>query len=136
MIKQAQGFDAYIIADMQKAMLNEVFGDKSSDNIEDYRRECLKEISDPLNVYLLDEDINGYVKLRDVSSPLVDMQRWDLQEIYIKPEKRGSRLYAQFRDYLRENFKGDVVGMTEISSNHIPMLMKHQELIGMVFKLN
>ena len=57
--------------------------------------------------------------------------------VYIQPEHRHSSLLARFYKRLFEDFPdGDIMGVTEIHSEHIKVLDKRHELVAKVYRMN
>jgi len=117
-------------------MVTEVFPKDASDDYEVYHSEILRNMADPNIVILIDSHHKGFVMVRDDTEALTPtLKRYNIIRAYIEPNSRGSRIYIKMMREIEKRFKdGDIIGMTEINSNHIPILVKRQELIAMVFK--
>ena len=135
MIREYSTNDLEPVVTMLKAMYKEVFP-LAVDDTSIYRHELLKCVTDPKIVTLVDSEYKGFAMVRDDTEAMVpDMKRYNITRAYIKPEYRGSRTYLNFMNHIVDRFNhGDIMGMTDAKSNHIPILQKRQELVAMVFK--
>lgn len=136
MIKIAKLQDLDSVAIMLKALYVEMMPTYCSTDIEVYRLEVLKHLINPLDTVYVSE--HGFYIVRDETEPMAPtLHRYNGIRVYIEPEHRKSNLLARFYKRLFEDYpNGDILGMTEIDSEHIKVLDKRHTLIAKVYKLN
>ena len=80
---------------------------------------------------------HGFFIVRDETESMAPtLRRYNGIRVYIKPEHRHSSLLAKFYKRLFKDFPdGDILGITEINSEHIKVLDKRHDLIAKVYKL-
>jgi hypothetical protein len=83
----------------------------------------------------IDENKRSLFIMRDVSSPVLNQKLYDGVSVYIKPKFRKTRLLKEMYDFMFDNFDGDIIGMTDIKSEHNEVLTKRHEILGVLYKL-
>lgn len=78
----------------------------------------------------------GLFIMRDETLPVHKEKVWNGVSVYIKPEYRHTRVLKDFYTYMFDNFKGKILGFTEVNSPHNKVLLKRHKLIGYVYVLN
>ena len=135
MVRIANLNDLADLATMLKALYKEMTPAHAiSDDIV-YRLEVMKHLTDCRDtVYIAD---HGFFIIRDETEPMAPtLHRYNGIRVYIEPEHRHTRLLASFYNRLFEDFpEGDILGVTEINSEHIDILDKRHDLIAKVYKL-
>ena len=125
------------IAMMMKAMATELYPEHASwdDNV--YWDETFKCMEDSDYSVFVDDELRGFFIVKDDHDPIFPtIKRYIGTKVYIAPSHRKGRLLRQFYDKLFEEFPdGDILGLTEINSEHIPVLNKRHEHIANVYKL-
>lgn len=125
--------NSLILATMLKAMYKELFND-ASDDIKLYIDIAEKHIKE--DYVFSNPCYNGFYIMKDITIPVLPTKRWDGVAVYIKPEKRNTKLLNMFYDHMFSNFEGDIIGFVEPESNHLKVLQKRHALLGYVYKLN
>ncbi len=123
---------------MLKMMAQELMPDHAVDDDAIYRLEILKYMSDETYYVYIDDKHRGFFMVKDDSEPIyVNMNRYIGTKVFIKKGFRSGRILKQFYTKLFEDFPdGDIIGLTEINSQHIPVLDKRHILIAKVYLLN
>lgn len=135
MIRIADINDLTELAEMMMALYMELMPEHCSLEILDYKRAVLEHLCSSKEwVYIAD---GGFFVVRDETEFIAPtFKRYNGVRVYIKPEHRHSSLLARFYNRLFEDFPdGEILGMTEINSEHIRILDKRHDLIAKVYKL-
>jgi len=123
-------------AELLHAMAIEVYPDTHSTDDRDYVMAIKEHIVNGDAIYI-DDEFNGLFVVRkgtDYITP--DLIIYEGVRVYVKPEKRCTRLLHDFYTRMFTDFTdGDIIGITDINSNHIPILEKRHERIANVYKL-
>jgi hypothetical protein len=80
-------------------------------------------------------DHRGMFIVRDETLCVHKTKVWNGVSVYIKPEFRHTRCLQEYYKYLFENFKGRILGFTEVNSKHNKVLLKRHKLLGYVYEL-
>lgn len=131
-MQRAKISDVSKLSTMLKAMYQEVSPYASNDDSK-YLALAEKHIKEDY-VYFY-EDKSFYI-VKDVSVPVIDKQMWDGVSVYVKPEYRKGRALSLMYKHMFETFQGDIIGMVEPNSEHLPVVSKRHELIGYLYKMN
>ena len=135
MIKIANIHDLPHLSSMLQSLYTELMPDHATTDELVYRQ-CIMEhmVDDRDTVYVAD---NGFFIVRDETEPMTPtLHRYNGLRVFIKPQHRHTRLLANFYTRLFKDFpNGDILGMTEINSEHIDILEKRHELIAKLYKL-
>jgi len=135
MIRKANVSDLSLVASMLYAMYMELMPDVCSNRLSDYTDEALKYLIE--HDVLIDDKARGMFVVKDVYNPLTpSVKQWFGLVVYIKPEFRKTRVLKTFYDYLFENYKGNILGLTEINSEHIKVLDKRHTCTAKMYILN
>lgn len=135
MIKIADIKDLDRLAWMLQALYEELMPDHAVSDELVYRLEITKHLADPRDtIYVA---TNGFFIVRDETELMTPtLHRYNGIRVYIQPEHRHSSLLARFYKRLFKDFPdGDIMGITEITSEHINVLDKRHELVAKVYKL-
>ena len=81
-------------------------------------------------------DSRGFFILRDETLPVHKEKVWNGVAVYVKPEFRNSKALKDYYKFMFSNFKGTILGFTEINSLHNKVLLKRHKLVGYVYVLN
>ncbi len=138
MIRLAKDKDLHSLSMMFLAMYVEVFGDEASLDARVYQEVMKAHLDDPRDSVFLDDKFRGFFIVRDETEPMTpNMHRYNGIRVYIAKQYRKSPLLSVFYQHLFQEFPdGDILGVTEINSEHIAVLDKRHELIAKVYKLN
>ncbi len=138
MIRLAENKDITIIANMLLCMSVELWGDKASLDKAVYNKVIDAHITNPKDSVYVDSEYRGFFIVRDETEAITpELHRFNGIRVYIHPNYRKSPLLTLFYERLFHDFpNGDILGMTEINSEHIKVLDKRHELIAKVYKLN
>jgi len=138
MIRIAEHKDSYTIATMMMALYKEIQPDHYSKEEVVYLEEVLKHLDDPRDTVYIDNDDRGFYIVRDETEPMSPtLHRYNGIRVFIYPEHRHSSLLARFYDRLFKDYpNGEILGVTEIQSEHIKVLDKRHTLIAKVYRLN
>jgi len=136
MIKIATKDDILFIATMMMALYKEVQPDHYSRDIDVYISQVIKHMHLPTDTVYVAE--GGFFIVRDETEPMAPtLHRYNGIRVYIDPAYRHSSLLARFYDRLFTDYTdGDILGVTEINSEHIKVLDKRHTLIAKVYRLN
>ncbi len=138
MIRVATIVDVPAVAGMMFLMYKELFPEHCSTDNSVFIKEVIKHyVSDTDTVYV-DSDHRGFFIVRNETEPMAPtLERYNGIRVYIKPEHRKTNLLAQFYDRLFTDFPtGEILGITEIESEHIKVLDKRHTLIAKMYRLN
>jgi len=137
MIIKAEKEHIPILALMLLAMYKELFPLDASSNTDDYVSQIVEHFNDPRDVIYLDDKFRGFFVVRDETEKIAPtLHRYNGIRIYIKKEYRKGRLLAEFYARLFKDYPdGDILGVTEINSEHIAVLDKRHERVANVYKL-
>jgi hypothetical protein len=129
--------DADTLAHLLRDMYKEVFVDSALSDIVIYRNEVLKCLKDQTCTVILVNETIGFAMIRDDTELMTPtLKRYNITRVYVKPECRGGRAYTTMKNWIATNFSdGDVIGMTEVNSNHLPILLKREEVVAVVIKM-
>lgn len=135
MIRLADINDLTPLADMMMDMYLEMMPDHCSLDLRDYRLAVMEHLTTSKEWVYISE--GGFFVVRDETEPIAPkFKRYNGVRVYIKPEHRHSSLLARFYKRLFKDFPdGEILGMTEINSEHIKVLDKRHDLIAKVYKL-
>ena len=122
------------ISKMLFLMYNEVQPEKASQDLDKYTTLANKHIMK--DFVFIDEENRGFFIMRDISSPVLDEKLYDGVSVYIKPEFRKTRLLKDMYEFMFKNFDGDIIGYTDINSEHNKVLTKRHQALGILYKLN
>ena len=119
-------------------MYYELFGADVSTSIQDYVKVIAGHFADPRDTVYIDDKLHGFFVVRDETEIIAPtLHRYNGIRVYIHKEHRKGRLLAEFYARLFEDFpNGDILGSTEINSEHIAVLDKRHIKIAHVYKLN
>ncbi len=123
------------VAEMLYDMTKEVFPLYYSKNLSVYVDALAEHILND-TVYV-DDELRGFFVMR-VATDLVtpSLILYEPTRLYVKPEFRNTRLLYNFYERMYEDYAdGDIIGVTDINSKHIPILEKRQERIANVYKI-
>jgi len=136
-VRLADLSDLSVLTEMLMAMYEEVFPDDAVDDELVYRQEVVECLIDEKYVVILVDDNKAFAMIRDDTELMTPtLKRYNITRVYVKPEHRGGRAYATMKNWVAENFSdGDVIGMTEVNSNHLPILLKRDEVVAVVMKM-
>jgi len=138
MVRKATAEDTMKIALLLKKMAIELMPEYASDNDMTYFHTICEWIDDKDTHIYVDNLYRGfYVIVDDHEAIFPDYHRYINTKVYIEPQYRKTRLYSKFFRKVLEDFSdGDIIGVTEINSEHIPVLEKRHERIANVYKVN
>ncbi len=127
--------DLQKVSEMMMAMYLEMMPDHCSKNIHDYRIATMGHIVNSKEWVYISE--HGFFVVRDETEDIAPLfKRYNGVRVYIQPEHRHTSLLARFYKRLFEDFPtGEILGMTEINSEHIKVLDKRHDLIAKVYRL-
>jgi len=119
-------------------MYAELFGADASTNVEDYLAVIIGHLDSKRDTVYIDSELRGFFIVRDETEIIAPtLRRYNGIRVYIHKEHRKGRLLAEFYARLFEDFPdGEILGQTEINSEHIAVLDKRHKLIAKVYKLN
>ena len=137
MVRKAQERDLDRLAHMLRDMMKELYGEAASEDIADYRAVIDGHMVDDRDTIYVDNDYKGFFIVRDETESIVPGRKiYNGMRVYIRPEYRKTRLLKRFYDRLFTDFpQGEIWGMTEIHSEHIPVMDKRHECVAKVYKL-
>ena len=125
------------VAELLEAMVAEVFPDHYQPNQLRYVEGITQHLMMGDTIYV-DNELNGFFIIKDVTDIVTpSLVLYEGVRLYIKPHKRNGKLLAEFYAKMFEDFTdGEIIGITEIESKHIPVLEKRHTRIANVYKLN
>lgn len=135
MIRLANISDLQTVSEMMMAMYIELMPEYCSQDIHDYRKATIEHLCNPKEwIYIAD---GGFFVVRDETEDIAPLfKRYNGVRVYIQPEHRHTSLLARFYKRLFKDFPdGEILGMTEINSEHIKVLDKRHDLIAKVYRL-
>ncbi len=137
MVREANLQDRDALSYMLRDMMLELFPDDAVEYVQCYRDMILSHFNNSCDTIYIDDEYRGFLVVRDETEPCTPSRRiYNPMRIYIKPEYRHSRLLYQFYQRLFKDFPdGEIWGLTEIHSEHIPVLDKRHECVAKVYKL-
>ena len=123
------------LATMLYYLYQEMMSEHYTSDMHIYRLEIMKHLNDSRDTIYIAE--GGFFIIRDETEPMAPtLHRYNGIRVYIEPQHRHTRLLANFYKRLFEDFpNGDILGSTEINSEHIQVLDKRHECIAKVYKL-
>jgi len=126
------------VAVLMKAMAKELMGDSATDDVAVYVKAVFDAYKDKTQHIYVDDNYKGFFILKDDYEEIYpDYHRYIMTKIYIKPEARKGTLYRDMYLKVVEDFPtGDILGVTEIDSQHIPILEKRHKRIANVYQLD
>jgi len=138
MINLAEQKDIPILAVMLRDMYCELFPAHALTDINVYITEVVKHYNDSRDSVYIDSTARGFFIVRDETEAAApSLHRYNGIRVYIHKEHRKGRLLAEFYARLFKDFPdGDILGSTEIDSEHIAVLDKRHTRIANVYKLN
>jgi len=138
MIRLAKEEELSIVANMMRSMYVELWPDHATTDLEVYLDEVHDHFNSDKDFLYVDEKYRGFFVVRDETEPMTpELHRFNGLRVYIHPHYRKSPLLALFYSHLFQEFPdGEILGMTDINSEHIPVMEKRHELIAKVYKLN
>ena len=138
MIRLATIKDKHTLAQMLRAMYIELFPADAEQELEPYISTIQAHIDAENDYVYVDDKYRGFFIVRDETEAIAPtLRRWNGIRVYIHPNYRKSPLLAAFYAHLFESHTdGDILGVTEIGSEHIKVMNKRHELIAQVYKLN
>ena len=119
-------------------MYIELFPDDAELAIEPYKDTIRSHTQSENDYVYIDDKYRGFFIVRDETESIAPtLRRWNGIRVYIHPDYRKSPLLATFYAHLfKIHTDGDILGMTEVGSEHIKVMNKRHELIAQVYKLN
>lgn len=81
-------------------------------------------------------DERGFFIMKDETPCVKKTTIWNGVAVYIKPEFRHTSALQDYYRYMFANFKGTIMGFTEVNSEHNKVLLKRHKLLGYVYVLN
>lgn len=136
MIKKINKADIIDTASLVYAMYKELFPNNYSQNPNDYLSFVVDCMNNPNKEIFIDDKFKGFLMVEVVVDKLVTTTRIDANKIYVVPSARNGKLLKGFYDTIFSEYPtGDILGVTEIHSKHIPVLNKRHEHIANVYKL-
>jgi len=138
MVRIATENDFVTIALMMRDMYQELMPDDAVDDPRAYLYEVIRHNHSSKDTIYVDDESRGFFIVRDETEPMAPtLHRYNGIRVYIRPEHRHGSLLARFYKQLFKDFPdGDILGVTEIESQHIKVLDKRHTLIAKVYKLN
>lgn len=138
MILEAKPEQLPVLSVMLRAMYEELFGDKASKDNHVYISAIVAHFNNPKDYVYIDDKARGFFVIRDETEDLApEVKRYHGLRVYIHPQFRKGRLLSEFYAKLFKEFPdGDIIGTTEINSEHIAVLEKRHTRIANMYKLN
>lgn len=138
MIIEANEHHASDLARMTRDMYMELFPAHAVSDIGVYIDEVAKSFGSPQDTIFIDSELRGFFIVREETEAMAPtLVRYNGFRVYIAKEHRKTRLLAEFYSKLFETFPdGDILGVTEIHSQHIAVLNKRHVHIANIYKLN
>ncbi len=133
-MRKASLLDLKEISEMLYKMYNEVQPLIASQEIKKYEELTKQHLKN--DFVFIDEDNRSVLIMRDVSSLVLDQKLYDGVSVYIKPQYRKSKLLKEMYSYMFKNFKGTIVGYTDVNSEHNDVLIKRHKLLGYFYEIN
>jgi len=122
------------VAVLMKAMAKELMGDKAANDVALYVKATFDAYKDKTQYIYVDANYKGFFDYEEIYP---DYHRYIITKIYIKPEARKGTLYRDMYLSVVNDFpEGDILGVTEIDSQHIPILEKRHKRIANVYQLD
>lgn len=118
-------------------MYMELFKDKAVEDIYPYISMVNRHIDNDKDEIFIDDKHRGFFIVRDETEAVAPtVRRYNGIRVFIHPEHRKGRVLLEFYNKLFSTYPdGDILGCTEINSEHIAVLDKRHELIAKVYKL-
>ena len=138
MVRYAEEKDIDSLAAMLRNFTQELWPEHYCINLKIYKDEIFKAFENPKDTIFIDSRNRGFAIVRDDTEMITPtMKRYNPYRIYIKPKYRGGRLLSQFYEVLFEKYSdGEIWGLTEANSKHIPVLEKRYKRIANIYDLN
>lgn len=121
-----------LIADMLRAMYLELDPVDTIDDWELFRSLASNYIYTANVVF----DHRGFFIMKEETPIVKRTPLWNGVAVYIKPEFRKTKALKEYYTYMFENFKGSIMGFTEVNSEHNKVLLKRHKLLGYVYELH
>ena len=136
-VRRASTTDTEVLASMLRDMMLELFGTCAENDIMCYNKMISDHFKNKKDTIYIDSDHKGFFIVRDETEICVPGRKiYNGVRVYIKPEYRKTRLLKRFYDRLYQDFlDGEIWGLTEINSEHIPVMDKRHECVAKVYKL-
>ena len=136
MVRKAVAEDTLILSLMLKEMAVELFPANAVADNDIYWDEIFKYMRDDTIHIFIDDELRGFFMVKEESEPIYsDMTRYIWTKVFIYPKHRKGRILKCFYDKVEDAFPtGDIIGLTEINSEHIPVLEKRHQRIANVYK--
>ncbi len=138
MINLAKQEDIPLLAVMLHRMYVELFEAQASEDMNVYISCIIDHFNDSRDRVYIDSQGRGFFIMRDETEALAPtMKRYNGLRVYINEDSRKGRLLSEFYARLFEDYPdGDIIGVTEINSEHITVLDKRHTRIANMYKLN
>jgi hypothetical protein len=122
---------------MLKDMMQELFPDDAVEYFDCYQNMILSHFKNRKDIIYIDNDFRGFLVVRDETEPCTPSRKiYNPMRIYVKPEYRKTRVLYEFYQRLFKDYPdGEIWGLTEIHSKHIPVLDKRHECVAKVYRL-
>ncbi len=129
--------DTTTIAIMLKHMARELFPEEATDDDRVYWDEVFKYMQDDAVYIFIDNLDRGFFMVKEDTDPIYPkMKRYLTVQVFIYEEYRKGRVLKTFYDKLFETFtEGEILGLTEAHSDHIPVLDKRHTHIANLYRL-
>jgi len=137
MIRLAHENDVVMLAGMLRDLYKELQPAHYSKDLVVYIDQMYKHFESAVDTVYVEDNYGGFFIVRDETEPMAPtLNRYNGIAVYIRPESRHSSLLARFYKRLFEDFpNGEILGQTEINSEHIKVLDKRHTLIAKVYRL-
>lgn len=137
MIIEAEEHHTLDLARMTRDMYKELFPAHAVSDLRVYINEVTNSFDSPKDTIFIDSELKGFFIVREETEAMAPtLVRYNGFRVYIAKEYRKTRLLAEFYSKLFETFPdGDILGVTEIHSQHIAVLNKRHVHIANVYKL-
>ena len=128
--------DVKNLAQMVRQMYKELQPNYATDDIKVYKKVVKEALKSPIDRIYIHKD--GFFQVRDESEPTMpDLKRYNGVRVFIKPHARNGRLLANFYKRLFADYpEGDILGMTESNSKHIPIMDKRHIEVARIYVLD
>ncbi len=137
MVRKAELYDLDELVVMMYELYKDINPKYATNDMEVYKAAVLEHFADDRDTIYIDDTFRGFFIVRDESEPMTPgFKRYNGIRVYIYPEHRRSNLLAKFYKRLFKDFpEGEILGVTEINSDHIQVLDKRHNLVAQVYKL-
>lgn len=134
LIRKATDKDFNSLLTMIYDMYHEVQPSLATNDIEKYKQLLNNHFKN--DIILIDDKERSFFIMRDESSIVLNQKIWNGVSVYIKPQYRKSRILLDMYKYMFENFKGTIIGFTDVNSEHNKVLQRKNKILGTVYILN